>query len=51
MMRSTIVGADMGFYDQRVELSLCISTLSRAWCALFESRSGKLKIQLKLCRR
>jgi hypothetical protein len=34
-----------------IEGALRLPTLSRAWCALFESRSGKLKIQLKLSRR
>jgi len=33
-----------------IEGDLRLPTLSRAWCGLLESRSGKLKIQLKLCR-
>src|SRR5262245_24185533 len=33
-----------------IEDDFRLSTLSRAWCGLFESRSGKLKIKQKLCR-
>jgi hypothetical protein len=32
-----------------IESDLRLATLSRAWCGLLESRSGELKIQLKLC--
>ena len=34
-----------------IEKDFCLPTLPRAWCGLFESRSGKLKIEKKLCRR